>query len=202
MKNHLDDLLARIKALQEDVEEEYRLQRSVWEAKREQLAGDLARQQRRYKVGLFRFLRRSSLLAIVTSPIIYAGWIPFLLMDLFVTVYQSICFPVYRIPKVRRSDYLVFDREDLPYLNAIEKFNCFFCSYGNGVAAYAREVAARTEQYWCPIKHARRIRDAHDRYPRFFDHGDAEAFRQGLVRLRRQYDDGPSRDNGESHSPD
>ena len=193
MQSHIEDLLARISALQEDIEEEYRQRRSVWENRREQLADELARQQRRYKVGLFRFLRRSSLLAIVTSPVIYLGWIPFLLMDLFVTVYQAICFPVYRIPKVRRSDYLVFDREDLPYLNAIEKFNCFYCSYGNGVAAYTREVAARTEQYWCPIKHARRIRDAHDRYPRFFDHGDAEAFRQGLARLRRQYDeDGPA----------
>lgn len=189
MQSHIEELLARIRALQEDVEEEYRQRRSVWESRREQLADELARQQRRYKVGLFRFLRRSSLLAIVTSPVIYLGWIPFLLMDLFVTLYQAICFPVYRIPKVRRSDYLVFDREDLPYLNAIEKFNCFYCSYGNGVAAYTREVAARTEQYWCPIKHARRIRDAHDRYPRFFDHGDAEAFRQGLARLRRQYDE-------------
>jgi len=75
------------------------------------------------------------------------------------------------------------------YLNLIEKFNCFYCAYGNGVAAYTREVAARTEQYWCPIKHARRIRAAHDRYPKFFDHGDAEAFRQGLSRLRRQYED-------------
>jgi hypothetical protein len=50
-------------------------------------------------------------------------------------------------------------------------------------------VAARTEQYWCPIKHARRIQAAHDRYPKFFDHGDAEAYRQGLARLRRQYGD-------------
>ena len=57
------------------------------------------------------------------------------------------------------------------------------------MAAYTREVAARTEQYWCPIKHARRIKAAHERYPQFFDHGDAEAFRQGLSRLRRQYDD-------------
>jgi hypothetical protein len=193
MQSQLDDLLARIRALQEDVEEEYRQQRSVWDARRMELAGDLARQQRRTKVGLLRFLRRSSALAILTSPVIYLGWIPFLLMDLFVTLYQAICFPVYRIPKVRRSDYLVFDREDLPYLNAIEKFNCFYCSYGNGVAAYTREVAARTEQYWCPIKHARRIRDAHGRYPKFFDHGDAEAFQQGLARLRRQYDDGPVR---------
>jgi len=191
MKTQLDDLLARIRALQEEVEEEYRQQRSVWENQRLQLAGELARQQRRYKVGLFRFIRRSNVLTVLTAPVIYIGWIPFLLMDLFVTLYQTICFPVYRIPKVRRSDYLVFDREDLPYLNAIEKFNCFYCSYGNGVAAYTREVAARTEQYWCPIKHARRIRDAHDRYPKFFDHGDAEAFRQGLARLRRQYDDHP-----------
>lgn len=201
MQSQLDELLARIRALQEDVEEEYRLRRSVWDMRRQQLASDLARQQRRYKVGLFRFLRRSRLLVVLSAPVIYAGWIPFLLMDLFVTVYQAICFPIYGIPKVRRSDFLVFDREDLPYLNAIEKFNCFYCSYGNGVAAYAREVSARTEQYWCPIKHARRIRDAHARYPRFFDHGDAEAFRQGLARLRRQYEDAPELQRGERGSP-
>jgi hypothetical protein len=77
MPGHLDELLARIRTLQEEVEEEYRQKRSVWEAKRRVLAGDLARQQRRYKIGLFRFLRRSSLLAILTSPVIYLGWIPF-----------------------------------------------------------------------------------------------------------------------------
>lgn len=126
---------------------------------------------------------------VLTAPVIYSGWVAFLLLDLFVSVYQAVCFPVYRIPKVRRADYLIFDREDLPYLNVVEKFNCFYCSYGNGVVAYAREVAARTEQYWCPIKHARRIAAAHERYPKFFDHGDAEAFRAGLVRLRRDYRD-------------
>jgi len=40
--------------------------------------------------------------------------------------------------------------------------------YENGLAGYFREIAARTEQYWCPIKHARRIKAAHGRYPRFF----------------------------------
>ncbi len=189
IKNNLNDLLARIQTLQEDVEEEYRKAREELQGKQARLAEEFLRQQKRYKIGLFRFLLRSNLLDIVTAPVIYIGWIPFLLMDLFVTVYQTICFPVYRIPKVKRSDYLVFDREDLPYLNIIEKFNCFYCSYGNGVAAYTREVAARTEQYWCPIKHARRIKAAHERYPRFFDHGDAEAFRQGLNRLRRQFDE-------------
>lgn len=189
MKQHIDDLLARIEVLQNELEEEYRQARDEWSQKKAELAEEFLRQQRRYKTGLFRFLVRSRLLVVLSAPVIYAGWIPFLLMDLFVTVYQAICFPIYRIPKVRRADYLVFDREDLPYLNIIEKFNCFYCSYGNGVAAYTREVAARTEQYWCPIKHARRIKAAHDHYPKFFDYGDAEAFQQGLSRLRRQYDD-------------
>ena len=189
MKQQLDELIARIASLQEEIEEEYRLRREEFERRRRELAGELLRQQRRYKVNLFRFLRRTRLLVALTAPVIYLGWIPFLLMDLFVTLYQWVCFPVYRIPKVRRSDYIVFDREGLPYLNIIEKFNCFYCSYGNGVAAYTREVAARTEQYWCPIKHARRITAAHDRYPAFFDFGDAEAFRQGIDRLRKQYDD-------------
>ncbi|MBN9422157.1 MAG: hypothetical protein BGO63_04285 [Candidatus Accumulibacter sp. 66-26] len=187
MKQHLDELLARIRVLQDEVEEEYRKAREELDQKRVQLAEEFLRQQRRYKTGLVRFLTHSRILVLLTAPVIYAGWIPFLLMDLFVSVYQAVCFPVYGIPKVKRADYFVFDRADLPYLNVIEKFNCFYCSYGNAVAAYTREVAARTEQYWCPIKHARRVRAAHDRYPNFFDYGDAEAFQQGLERLRRQY---------------
>ena len=187
MKERIDELLHRIHDLQEEIEEEYRRRFQEFEVRRVELAGEFLRHQRHYRTGLFRFLRRSRLPVALTSPIIYAGWIPFLLLDLFVSLYQAVCFPIYRIPRVRRSDYVVFDREDLPYLNAVEKFNCFYCSYANGIAAYTREVAARTEEYWCPIKHGRRLKAAHDRYPRFFDYGDAEAFRQGLERLRRQY---------------
>ncbi|PKO43822.1 MAG: hypothetical protein CVU31_13045 [Betaproteobacteria bacterium HGW-Betaproteobacteria-4] len=189
MDKNIDELLAKIRALQDELEDEYRQTRDEWLQKKIELAEEFQRQQRRYKTGLFRFLLRTRLLVALTAPLIYLGWIPFLLMDLFVTVYQAICFPVYRIPKVRRSEYLVFDRQDLPYLNIIEKFNCFYCSYGNGVAAYVREVAARTEQYWCPIKHARRVKAAHELYPNFYDFGDAEAYRQGLNRLRQQFED-------------
>ncbi|NMG44363.1 hypothetical protein GPA22_11560 [Aromatoleum toluvorans] len=184
----LDDLLTRIQALQEELETLYREHREDLARRRLELADNFLRHQRRYKIGLFSYLRRTRLLVALTAPVVYLGWIPFVLMDLFVTTYQAICFPVYRIRKVRRSDYMVFDRSELPYLNLIEKFNCLYCSYGNGVAAYTREVAARTEQYWCPIKHARRIHQAHGRYPHFFDYGDGEAFRAGLERLRRQYE--------------
>lgn len=189
MDKNIDELLAKIRALQDELEEEYRQTRDEWAQKRIELAEEFLRQQRRYRTGLFRFLLRTRLLVALTAPLIYLGWIPFLVMDFFVTIYQAICFPVYRIPRVKRSEYMVFDRQDLPYLNIIEKFNCFYCSYGNGVAAYTREVAARTEQYWCPIKHARRVKAAHDLYPNFCDFGDAEAYQQGLNRLRRQYED-------------
>ena len=189
MKQHIDELLARIETQQNELEEEYRQAREDWEHRKQELADEFLRQQRRYKTGLFRFLLRSRLLVILSAPVIYAGWIPFLLIDLFVTTYQAICFPIYRIPKVKRSDYLVFDRADLPYLNAIEKFNCFYCSYGTGVADYFREVAARTQRYWGPITHPRRVRRAHDRCAKFSVYGDAESSKQGLTRLRKQYDD-------------
>jgi len=91
-----------------------------------------------------------------------------------------------------RSDYLVLDRGDLPYLNILERFNCFYCGYANGLMGYAREISARTEQYFCPIKHARRILAAHEHYPSFFEYGDAESYRLGLERLRNALAESPS----------
>lgn len=123
---------------------------------------------------------------ILTSPAIYALIIPLVLLDLFVVAYQAVCFPVYGIPHVRRNDYLAFDRGQLAYLNAIEKLNCAFCSYANGLLAYVREVASRTEEYWCPIKHARRVLGIHPRYGSFVDYGDADAYRHDLERLRAE----------------
>lgn len=193
MPGRIDDLLAKIHTLQEELEAEFRRKREeigvIIEDRRVRFAKEVLRRQRLQKIGLLRFLRSSRLPVLLTAPIIYAGFVPFVFVDVFVTLYQAICCPVYGIPKVKRGDYMVFDRADLPYLNAIERFNCFYCSYGNGVAAYLREVAARTEQYWCPIKHARRIVAAHEHYPRFFEYGDAESYRQGLERLRRLYEE-------------
>ncbi|HNC69643.1 MAG TPA: hypothetical protein PKZ77_04070, partial [Pseudomonadales bacterium] len=165
MTPKLDELFARIRALQDEVEDAYREAREEFEQQKLRLAEEFLRRQRRYRTGVIRFVASARPLVLLTAPMIYLGWLPFIVLDLFVTLCQTVCFPVWRIPKVKRSDYLFFDRADLPYLNVIERFNCFYCSYANGIAAYAREVAARTEQYWCPIKHARRIVAAHDRYP-------------------------------------
>jgi len=121
---------------------------------------------------------------LITAPVIYSLIIPFAIIDAFVTVYQHVCFPVYAIPTVRRCEYVVFDRGALAYLNAVERLNCLFCSYANGVIGYVREVASLTEQYWCPIKHARRIAGTHERYSGFADFGDAAAYQAELTRLR------------------
>lgn len=157
---------------------------------------EILRRHRELQVGLARYVLGARPLVALTAPIIYSGIVPLMLLDLFVTLYQAICFPVYGIAKVRRGDYLVFDRHHLAYLNALEKLNCAYCSYANGLIAYAREIASRTEEYWCPIKHARRVIGAHARYAGFEDYGDAEAFRRDLAAHRESLGESLERDEG------
>jgi len=134
-----------------------------------------------------RYLVDSAFLNILTAPVIWFCLIPGAFLDLAMTVYQTICFPVYGIPKVRRSDYIVIDRHHLSYLNGIEKLNCVYCGYFNGLLAYVREVVARTEQYWCPIKHARKLKTIHSHYRNFLDFGDAEGYRENAQKVRRDF---------------
>jgi hypothetical protein len=141
---------------------------------------EILRRHRELKTHLSSYVLNARPLVVLTAPVIYALIVPLVLLDLFVTIYHAVCFPVYGIPKVRRRDYLVFDRHHLAYLNALEKLNCAYCSYANGLIAYVREIAGRTEQYWCPIKHARRVMGAHSRYTLFEDYGDAEGYRKWL----------------------
>jgi hypothetical protein len=140
--------------------------------------------QRRARVGLWKFLKRTRPMVVLSAPVIYSLIIPFVLLDIFVTIYQAICFPIYHIVKVKRADHISIDRQHLAYLNALQKLNCVYCGYGNGLLSYVREVAARTEQFWCPIKHARRLSGQHARYRDFVDYGDPEAFNSQTVRLR------------------
>jgi hypothetical protein len=145
---------------------------------------ELLRRHRELRQKLLPYLFGAHPLVMLVSPVIYAGIVPFLLLDLFVSLFQAVCFPIYGIAKIKRSDYFVFDRQHLAYLNALEKLNCAYCSYANGLMAFAREIAARTEQYWCPIKHARRVIGTHARYALFDDYGDGEHYQARLAELR------------------
>jgi hypothetical protein len=145
---------------------------------------EVIRRHHELRKALIPYLLSARFWVVVTAPVIYSLIVAFVILDLWVSLYQAICFRVYGIPQVRRRDYLVFDRKSLAYLNAMEKLNCAYCSYANGVIAYVREVAARTEQYWCPIKQARRVIGTHARYAGFSEYGDAEHYRERLRALR------------------
>ena len=145
----------------------------------------MLRRHREMQMRLSQYLANARPLVVLTAPVIYAMIVPFVILDIFVTVYQAVCFPVYGIEKVRRADYFVFDRKYLAYLNALEKLNCAYCSYANGLIAYVREIAGRTEAYWCPIKHARKTIGTHDHYRSFVPFGDADAYRQRIDDLDR-----------------
>jgi hypothetical protein len=134
---------------------------------------------------LSSFLARTRILVVVTAPAIYILIVPFVLLDLMVLFYQAVCFPVYGIVKVPRGDHIVIDRHRLAYLNGLQKLNCVYCGYANGVIGWVREVASRTEAYWCPIKHARPVMAPHGRYHRFPDFGDDRAFREKLPEIRQ-----------------
>lgn len=188
-----DDLSVRIQCLQKELsaalEEKERAFRYRFESGKAIFEESVIAEQRKLKQWLPTYIRDSRFLAALTAPVIYIGIIPFCLLDLFLAFYQGICFPIYGIPKVRRADYIVFDRGGLKYLNLLERLNCAYCSYGNGVLAYGTEVAARTEQHWCPIKHARRLRAPHSRYPHFFDFGDALQYSRQIETVRNDFVD-------------
>jgi hypothetical protein len=188
MNPKISELLSRIQQMELEIENEMKRRRAElqadFEEKRVKFEHEVLAQQRRFKTGLVKYMLSSDWLCVLTAPVIYAILLPMLVLDLSVTVYQHICFRAYGIPRVKRSDYFVYDRAHLAYLNLIEKINCGYCSYGNGLMAYAREIVARTEQYWCPIKHARKVMAAHPYYTGFVDFGDAESYQRELENLR------------------
>lgn len=189
MDNLIDNLTRKMRELEAQMDAHIAQRRAElrvgMERGRVVFEEEVLRRHRELKTALLSYIWNANLLVIITAPVIYAMIVPLLLLDLFVSVYQMVCFPVYGIPKVRRADYFVFDRHHLAYLNALEKLNCAYCSYANCLIAYVREIAARTEQYWCPIKHARRVIGTHARYAAFDDYGDAEGYHKRLAELRQ-----------------
>lgn len=184
-----EDLAGRLLKAQRELKQDVLTRRRRWRYRvnrgRVWFNQELREQHRRLRQSIPDYIRQANLRNLLTAPIIYSLLLPFAVLDAWVTVYQRVCFPVYGIARVPRRRYFAIDRHKLAYLNGIEKVNCTFCSYANGLLAYVREVAARTEQYWCPIKHARDIPAPHGRYQRFVEYGDARGYREGLPALRR-----------------
>lgn len=182
MSEQISALLDKMKSLELELEAEFAKRhaelRVGFERGKVAFEAEVRRRHAELRTSLGRYVINAHPLVALTAPLIYGLIIPFALLDLTVSIYQAICFPAYGIEKVRRADYFIFDRHHLAYLNILEKLNCAYCSYANGVIAYVREVGARTERHWCPIKHATKALSAHEHYRGFVEFGDAEGFRK------------------------
>jgi hypothetical protein len=188
MNQRIAGIIDRIRELESELEVEFAKRRLelafTVKGRAVQFEERVIKRHRELKSRLSSYILGARPLLILATPFIYGLIVPFVLLDLFMSVYQRICFRLIGIPAVRRTDYIVIDRGHLAYLNIVEKINCVYCSYANGLIAYVREIASLTEQYWCPIKHARRVIASHERYPKFLDYGDAESYHRELERLR------------------
>ncbi|MBI5815023.1 MAG: hypothetical protein HZB29_05380 [Nitrospinae bacterium] len=190
MNDTIDSIYKKIRELEDQIEAalnraEQELHYTI-ERKKILFEKGVVEFHRRLKNPLIKFIRNADVLHIVTAPVIYSLIVPFAFLDLMATMYQWICFPVYGIKKVPREDFIVLDHHHLAYLNIIEKLNCVYCGYANGVAGYVREIGARTERYWCPIKHAKRIHEPHAYYHDFVKYGDAEQYRRRLRKIEKE----------------
>ena len=187
MSAKIDELLTRIEGLEKELQAEFAKQSAglhfTLEHGRAVFEEEMLRRHREMQVRLSKYIMGARPMVVLTAPFIYSLILPLALLDIFVSAYQAVCFPAYGIEKVKRADYLIFDRNHLAYLNALEKLNCAYCSYANGLLAYVHEIAGRTEAYWCPIKHARKAIGAHAKYINFVPFGDAEAYRQRIAEI-------------------
>ena len=117
MATRLDDLLAHIARLERDVEDELAQARQRWryriEAGRVRFEHDVWLAHKRIKQSIPRFIKESSPRNLVTAPFIYSLLVPIALLDVWITLYQWVCFPIYGIARVRRSTYIATDRHHL-----------------------------------------------------------------------------------------
>ena len=131
-----------------------------------------------FRIPTWKYVLPTNIRHLLSMPFIYMMIIPTLILDAFITIYHLVAFPLYGIPKVKRREYIVYDRKFLDYLNIIQKVHCLYCTYVNGLFAYAVEIAGRTERYWCPIKAARKPLVQHNWYNDFADYGNPDEWKE------------------------
>lgn len=114
---------------------------------------------------------------VASAPFIFGMAVPFVFLDICLELYHRVCFPLYGLAYVRRSDYIKIDRHKLKYLTFKEKMGCLYCGYANGLLHYASVIAGITEKYWCGIMHQKHqgfVPPPH--HKDFVEYGDEAAF--------------------------
>jgi hypothetical protein len=123
---------------------------------------------------------------IISIPFIWGVALPTMVLHLCLFIYQAVAFRLYGMERVQLRSYINFDREKLGYLRVVDKLNCGYCSYVNGVFAYISEIGRRTEYYWCGVKHENWPDNPAFAYQeKFAAYGDKEAYEKHLVQSGR-----------------
>ncbi|OFZ67535.1 MAG: hypothetical protein A2V79_03265 [Betaproteobacteria bacterium RBG_16_56_24] len=190
MNNRIHQILDQISALENElhmaIEQEGGRLRYRIEGKRITFEHAIREAHLKARTGIFHWFLTVRPQNYLTAPIIYGMIFPLVLFDLCISFYQLTCFPIYGVARVRRANYIMLDHQHLAYLNIIEKVDCMYCSYAVGLLGYAQEITARTEQYFCPIKHARKMLGANARYEHFLGYGEADDFHRKLEEFRAE----------------
>ncbi|MBD3789138.1 MAG: hypothetical protein IE885_02010 [Campylobacterales bacterium] len=190
MSEKIKEIIDEIEALKNKLAEEldakqndfaYEIKNGYVHFEKEVLA-----KQKLYMKDLLTYFSEIPPIQLLIAPLVYGMILPAIVFDMMLFVYQQVVFRIYKFEFVKRSDYIVFDRNYLAYLNIIEKINCMYCSYFNGLMQYASRIAAQTERYFCPIKHAKKIAYSHDFYQDFFTYGDGVDYQKKLSRIREE----------------
>lgn len=124
---------------------------------------------------------------LLSIPFIWGMIVPITFLHLMAFIYQAVAFRLYGIKRIKLRSYINFDREKLSYLSFIDKLNCAYCSYANGVFAYISEIGHRTEYYWCGIKHKNQPDNPAFTYQeKFAAYGSKKDYEKILIKSGRQ----------------
>lgn len=190
MSKKIKQIIEEIEALEEKLKDEIEKQEShiIYEIKNGYITfeKDIFEQQREKMKNILNYLKDVPFFHLISSPLIYLMILPAIIFDVMLFFYQQVIFRIYKFEFIKRSEFIIFDRHYLAYLNPIEKLNCLYCSYFNGLMHYAAEISAKTELYFCPIKHAKKIAYKHQYYHQFLTYGDEHDFQEKFQELREK----------------
>lgn len=181
MSSKINEILKEIELKKKELRKEYEQLKKTYsfyiEGKKVVFSKKAKEYNKKFKENLLKYIFTAKVRHILSIPFIYGMAFPALFLDVFLFVYQQTCFRLYRIPLVKRREYIIYDRRFLDYLNLIQKANCIYCSRVNWLFSYAVEIAGRTEKYWCPIKASVKLKWWHWWQKYFADYWDPEAFK-------------------------
>jgi len=190
MNSKIEEIIEEIDALKKKLGEEIEKQESGFSYQIQngyvKFEKEVFEKQRENMKSLWIWFREIPILHLLSSPVVYGMIFPALFLDMMLFLYRHVVSRVFGIRFEERNSFIVFDRQYLGYLNVIEKLNCLYCSYFNGLMCYASSIASKTELYFCPIKHAKKIAYRHETYDMFFPYGDGEDYQKRLKELRKK----------------